>query len=361
MFRWIGRLSEIQCSSLAKKMGSIVESVGVIRRKLDAELKEQDSDLVFLIGFETALAFEHRMKKGCPVVLVQDTTPVLAHQLIRKSETSGFKRLRSLILGCLTSFWSRRCFRKVTHFLPMSQWCAESLIKDYGVPMERITPAYPAFDLDLWKPMGAAEDAEQVRLLFVGNDFERKGGKQLLKIYKKLVDAHFSVGSDTLGGPRSGASEASRPTEKRSRSLFLRIVSNDRILETMDLPQGVERLKNVPHDEVLGIFQQADIFVFPTWRDQLAIVLVEAAACGLVIIARDVGGIRDVVKDGYNGYLMPYESTEEEWAQKIQYLIDHPDERARMGANSRKLAEEMFGMERFERIVKDVIGEFASP
>jgi len=50
--------------------------------------------------------------------------------------------------------------------------------------------------------------------------------------------------------------------------------------------------------QLIAIYQNADIFLFPTLKEHLGLVLVEAMACGLPVIARNVGGIASFLKDG---------------------------------------------------------------
>jgi len=307
-----------------KKLSSTLEAVCVTRQKLRDEVKDGDFKVVFFVGFETALACAD-LAKRFPSVLVLDTTPALAHGLIRKSESSAGVRLRSALLGGLTSVWCRAVFRRIKAFLPTSEWCAESLVRDCGVETARVTALYPAIDLSEWRvPERRGRDG--VSILFVGNDFIRKGGDFLLNLYQRQF----------------------------KQTCRLTVVSNDPVLKKLDC-RDVEVACDVSRTQIGGFFQRADIFVFPSRRDQLPLVVTEAMASALPVVARETGGIVDLVKDGHNGYLISYESGEDEWVTKIQYLVDHPEERARMGANSRKLAEEMFGMEKFERTVREVL------
>jgi len=64
-------------------------------------------------------------------------------------------------------------------------------------------------------------------------------------------------------------------------------------------------------------------------------------ASGKPVIATKVGGIPKKVRDGWNGFLID-PADEQQLAEKIRYLIDNPQERQRMGENSRRYAEEKF-------------------
>ncbi len=62
--------------------------------------------------------------------------------------------------------------------------------------------------------------------------------------------------------------------------------------------------------------------------------LLEAAACGLPIVTTDVSGCREIVTHGVNGLLVPPKDPTA-LANAIEYLVEHPEERQRMGATGR--------------------------
>jgi glycosyltransferase involved in cell wall biosynthesis len=67
------------------------------------------------------------------------------------------------------------------------------------------------------------------------------------------------------------------------------------------------------------------------------------------VIGTRVGGIPDQIKDGWNGYLVE-PANEHQLAEKIRYLIDHPEERKRMGLNSRQFAEDELDWSRVSQL-----------
>jgi len=103
-------------------------------------------------------------------------------------------------------------------------------------------------------------------------------------------------------------------------------------------------------------FQQADIFVFPTYYpfEGHPWVILEAMASGLPIITTDHGCIKESVLDGENGLIIPKRNAEA-IAENIIYLIEHPDVRERMRQKSRELYESNFTKEHFVQRMIDVI------
>lgn len=93
-------------------------------------------------------------------------------------------------------------------------------------------------------------------------------------------------------------------------------------------------------DELEKVLPGAAAYAFSSDWEGLPNALLEAMALGLPIVATDCpcGGPRTVMKDGYNGLLVPIKD-EERMAEGICYLIEHPKEAERMGENARKIAE----------------------
>src|ERR1051326_3441263 len=77
----------------------------------------------------------------------------------------------------LARWQERLIWSNVSLFTPMSNWAAHSL-RQQGVRAERIHVLHPGLDLSKWEPHARTRDSRdsKLRLLFVGGDFERKGG-----------------------------------------------------------------------------------------------------------------------------------------------------------------------------------------
>lgn len=99
-------------------------------------------------------------------------------------------------------------------------------------------------------------------------------------------------------------------------------------------------------DDVRSFVRAASVIVLPSYREGLPRSLLEGAAMARPLIASDVPGCRDVVRDGVNGFLCPSHNPLA-LAEAMRKLIALPeDERRRMGVAGRALAEARFGIER---------------
>jgi D-inositol-3-phosphate glycosyltransferase len=107
------------------------------------------------------------------------------------------------------------------------------------------------------------------------------------------------------------------------------------------LEENVNLTGAMPYVDLPGFFSACDIFVLPSLAETFGLVASQAMASGKPVVGTRIAGIIDQVKDGWNGYLVE-PADEHQLAEKIEYLIDHPEMRKTMGLNGRKLAEEEF-------------------
>jgi glycosyltransferase involved in cell wall biosynthesis len=99
------------------------------------------------------------------------------------------------------------------------------------------------------------------------------------------------------------------------------------------------------HSSTYQFMKSFDIFALPSLSEGLSSAILEAMAASLPIIATNVGGIPELVKDGDNGLLvLPADPVA--LAHAIQKLTDQPEEARRMGRRGRERMEEQFTLER---------------
>ncbi len=110
----------------------------------------------------------------------------------------------------------------------------------------------------------------------------------------------------------------------------------------------LERWRSAPgiewwghRDDMPSVLSQASIVCLPSYREGLPKVLIEAAASGRPIITTDVPGCREVVRDGFNGLLVPARDPAA-LASAIGRLLDEANTCRLMGARSRRIAREEF-------------------
>jgi glycosyltransferase involved in cell wall biosynthesis len=122
-------------------------------------------------------------------------------------------------------------------------------------------------------------------------------------------------------------------------------------LQELHLEEMCHLLGMVVGAPKMQLFSKADLFVLPSYNEGLPMAILEAMATGLPVISTPVGGIPEVIRDGYNGYLVQPGDVEI-LAEKLRILAGDPALREVMGHRSREIAERELDVKPYtERLV----------
>lgn len=97
----------------------------------------------------------------------------------------------------------------------------------------------------------------------------------------------------------------------------------------------------VEPNSLINIYHSADVVVLSSKSESFGKVLVEANACGKPVVSTATTGAKEIVEDGYNGFLVPIGDAQS-LAEKILFLLNNPEKAKAMGENGRKLVYEKF-------------------
>jgi len=106
-------------------------------------------------------------------------------------------------------------------------------------------------------------------------------------------------------------------------------------------------------EETRELLLSFDIFVLTSKFEGLPITIIEAMFAGLPIVATNAGGVRELVQEEKNGFLVNPDNLSE-LIKKMSYLINHPIERKKMGEESLKIAKENFILDKMIRNYEDL-------
>lgn len=169
-------------------------------------------------------------------------------------------------------------------------------------------------------PLPEKKTDDKLRIIYLSNMLPAKGIEDILQalaILKKNYETGFIF--KITGSWRDSA------TKKKCLS----------IIETNTLPV-IFSPPEISNEEKLKHLVNSDLFVFtPRAPEGQPWAISEAMAAGLPIISTNSGAITESVIDGENGYIVQ-KNAPNQIAEKIKYLIEHPDLRKKMGDNSRK-------------------------
>jgi glycosyltransferase involved in cell wall biosynthesis len=275
------------------------------RRLIRRELRSARRPDAILIHTQVPSLLSVPFMREVPTVISVDATPLNFDSV---GLAYGHRR-GPLPLEYLKWVLNRRAFHAATAVVAFSHWAAGSVVQDYRVPAARVHVIRPGVDLSLFQPDSTGRERARPRILFVGDDFQRKGGDDLLAAMAPLageVELDLVTHSSVPPMPAGLTVRMHRDLQPES-------------------PALVDR------------FRAADIFVLPSRGECYGHVIVEAMACGLPVISTSVGAVQELVCDGLNGFLVPPESPPA-LAAAIRRLVMNPDLRARMGAAGLSLA-----------------------
>jgi len=125
----------------------------------------------------------------------------------------------------------------------------------------------------------------------------------------------------------------------------------------------LKKLKEESYIEVIGfkqnipeLYANSNIICLPSYREGLPKSLIEAAAASRAVVTTDVPGCRDAIIPNKTGLLVPVKDPEK-LAEALQWLLEHPSERIKMGRAGRKLAEKEFPIEKVVQLHLDIYKE----
>ena len=111
------------------------------------------------------------------------------------------------------------------------------------------------------------------------------------------------------------------------------------LVKELDLGDRVTFVGKVPNEKVPEYMAASDIFVLPSLSEGFPVVILEAMASGLPIVATKVGGLPEIVKDGENGFLVKPRGPEE-LADKVLALLENEELRRGMIRNNRNKVQQ---------------------
>jgi len=210
-----------------------------------------------------------------------------------------------------------------------SEWAKTQLVNHLKIAPSRILVTHTGLDLANWdEALQAFERAranktglpERVRLLFVGDDFVGLGGTLLLDLLKNK--------------PRLAEScELHLVVNRRTAATYL---------ASALLPNYVHVHSYIyPQNEPTELYLKADICVLPSYKPVSPALVAKAMAACLPIIATNIGGLPEMVRDGQSGLLIE-PGDQSGLVLALQTLVEDPARRYALGEGARRIAEAEF-------------------
>src|SRR5437867_97722 len=205
----------------------------------------------------------------------------------------------------------RMLYRRAGYVFSASDYVTRSLVGDYGVDPARAVTVGEGSRLEASD--GPTKHYDGKTILYVGYEFERKGGEVLLAAFEQVTaeirDAELLIaGPSRLRGP---------------------------------VPRGVRPFGPVSRPDLLRLYSRASVFVMPSLFEPFGQVFLEAMEHKLPCIGSDRCAIPELIVDGETGLIVPAGDASA-LAERIVYLLRRPEMMCRMGERGRERVRRLF-------------------
>jgi glycosyltransferase involved in cell wall biosynthesis len=188
---------------------------------------------------------------------------------------------------------------------------------------------FPAWtDIEVFLKAGESDGAREPVILYAGVLIPRKGVHHLLRAFAKVAQEFPEVRLEIVG-----RDENPEYAEELRQEVF-RLGLNGRVSFVGEVPQV----------ELANRMRRSCVFVLPSLSEGLGRVVVEAMATGTPVIGSHVDGIPEIVQEGLTGFLVP-PGDEEALAERLRWVLKHPQEAKAMGHRAREFARSFFSPE----------------
>jgi glycosyltransferase involved in cell wall biosynthesis len=247
---------------------------------------------------------------------------------IHQEEAERFPELASALQATQEPRWKlerkEQEIKLADHIFVPSSFVQTSLL-DAGIKQEIISVIPFGAPVDYFHPQSKVDKV--FRVLFVGRVGPRKGVHYLLQAWQEL----------------------SLPKAE------LMLVGINEFPEGWlnQYTEGIRYIPSLPHASLNNYYSSANILVIPSLVEGLALVQLEAMACGIPLITTPNAGGSDIVTDGKEGFIIPIRNVEV-LKEKLEWCYRHPLELAEMGRAARQRAEQLSWNLYRQRLVSQV-------
>ena len=286
--------SQFNAEEYAKEFGTLI-SIELQSAYYDAVICRDYFYLAYLVA-------------EIPIIYIGDTTFHLFKDYLGITDECIIRQYDEL---------ERLAIARATKICYPTPWAKKSAMEHYGKNAGDVEVIEFGANIPEKIPYKQKKDTKCCNLLFVGTNWNMKGGDKVLDVYHKLKQKNLNCKLTIIGSTPDYTIDD--PEIK--------------IYPRLDKGQKDDR------DCYNSILEDADILLAPTVFDCYGIVYCEAAANGIVVLTNNVCGINHVVKDGITGYLFDSKTQADVWAEKIQEIISSKKMKE-LSCNARKEYEE---------------------
>jgi glycosyltransferase involved in cell wall biosynthesis len=298
-------------------------------RILKKKMKGRKYDFIVAPAASTELSY---FRTSLPVVYISDTT----FRLISGYYKDDFDSISPV------SLWEgnhleKRSLNKSDLIIYSSEWAARSAREDYRIPEKKIFSMPLGANMDFIPGREGIFEKEKnttLTLLYLAVEWGRKGGAIAFDAFKHLREKGIDAKLVVCGCvPPAGVEHPD-----------------------MEVIPFLNKNKPEEHERFVKLLSSVHFLILPTRADCSLLVACESNAYGVPAITTRTGGVPDIVKDGVNGYCLPYEAQGPAYAELIAEIFHDKDRYHQLVQSSRNRYEEELNWDKWaERFNKDLL------
>jgi len=200
-------------------------------------------------------------------------------------------------------------FERISKVIFSTSWAANSAINSYQLNKNKVEIIpfgsnlennFQQKDIQLFN---RSKSDDKIKLLFIGADWDKKGGDLLLSIFSELKQLSNRYELDIVGSSPDNAPE----------------------MDDIIFHGFLNKSNSSQNQKLNSLFQSSHYFILPTKAEAFGIVFCEANSYGLPVFGSNIGGIPDIIKNGVNGELLEIHNTPKQLASRIHSFVRSGD------------------------------------
>jgi glycosyltransferase involved in cell wall biosynthesis len=290
---FFGKIKSFLANKLIHKRFDYLHSIALSKafgNYFNSKISGLNLDVIFVVAASTEAAF---INTSTPIVLISDTTffnminyyPAYSN-LLNSSKKQGLLIEQNVI-------------KKASLLLYPSSWAANSAIENFGADKNKVHVIPFGANIEV-EPMlhhtNYNTKNKKCKLLFLGVDWNRKGGDIAFNVLLKLNNEYKLDTTLTVCGCTPPAN-----------------ISHPNLITIPFLDKNIQQ----DREKFNSILSQHDLLILPTKAECFGIVFCEASAYGMPSVASNTGGISGAIANGINGFLIDDFSSADAFAKKI--------------------------------------------
>jgi glycosyltransferase involved in cell wall biosynthesis len=245
-----------------------------------------------------------------------------------------------------------RILRQASGFIAISSQITDEYLANGVQPASRVYSIPNSVDTDIFRPVSLETKyalrekldlpKDKLLVIFTGRLVSYKGLPLLLEVWKQIGREHPQADLILVGGGSMDMYNA----ETQLKEYVAANQLDDRVFFSGEV-------KNV-HEYL----QACDLFIFPTQKEAFGISVIEAMACGLPVIATQVGGLKDILVHGQNGWIIQ-PNHKEDLYQALNRLISDKEFASSLGKSALRTARSCYSVEMVTGKYLDLFQQFS--